>query len=143
MKVRILAYICIFSLYVSLGSYSVFAQDNLYEEIQKHAKQYEIAPQNAMIDKIWKATPGYNGRQVDMEASYNNMKKLKKFDQKHLEFKEVSPSVHLEDLSPAPIYRGHPNKKMVGLTINVAWGNEYLPRILEILKKHDVKATFF
>lgn len=77
MKVRILAYICIFSLYVSLGSYSVFAQDNLYEEIQKHAKQYEIAPQNAMIDKIWKATPGYNGRQVDMEASYNNMKKLK------------------------------------------------------------------
>ena len=49
----------------------------------------------------------------------------------------------LEDLSPAPIYRGHPNKKMVGLTINVAWGNEYLPRILEILKKHDVKATFF
>ena len=32
---------------------------------------------------------------------------------------------------------------MVGLTINVAWGNEYLPRILEILKKHDVKATFF
>ena len=44
-------------LYVSVGSYSVFAQDNLYEEIQKHAKQYEIAPQNAMIDKIWKATP--------------------------------------------------------------------------------------
>ncbi len=120
-----------------------FAQDHLYEEIQKHAKQYEIAPQNAMIDKIWKATPGYNGRQVDMEASYNNMKKLKQFDQKHLEFKEVSPSVHLEDLSPAPIYRGHPDKKMVGLTINVAWGNEYLPRILEILKKHDVKATFF
>ena len=32
---------------------------------------------------------------------------------------------------------------MVGLTINVAWGNEYLPRILKILKKHDVKATFF
>ncbi|WP_242308558.1 polysaccharide deacetylase family protein [Bacillus cereus group sp. BfR-BA-01524] len=143
MKVRILAYICIFSLYVSLGSYSVFAQDNLHKEIQKHAKQYEIAPQNAMIDKIWKAIPGYNGRQVDIEASYNNMKKLKEFDQKYLEFKEVSPSVHLEDLSPAPIYRGHPNKKMVGLTINVAWGNEYLPRILEILKKHDVKATFF
>ena len=68
-------------LYVSAGSYSVFAQDHLYEEIQKHAKQYEIAPQNAMIDKIWKATPGYNGRQVDMEASYNNMKKLKQFDQ--------------------------------------------------------------
>ena len=31
------------------------------------------------------------------------MKKLKEFDQKYLEFKEVSPSVHLEDLSPAPL----------------------------------------
>ncbi|WP_242307991.1 polysaccharide deacetylase family protein [Bacillus cereus group sp. BfR-BA-01331] len=143
MKARILAYIFIFSLYMGCGSYSVFAQDNLHEEIQKHVKQYEIMPQNAMIDKIWKATPGYNGKQVDIEASYNNMKKIKKFDQKQLEFKEVSPSVHLEDLPPAPIYRGHPHKRMVGLTINVAWGNEYLPRILEILKKHDVKATFF
>ena len=65
-----------------------FAQDNLYEEIQKHAKQYEIAPQNAMIDKIWKATPGYNGRQVDMEASYNNMKKLKEFDQNTLNLRK-------------------------------------------------------
>ncbi|MGR5913936.1 hypothetical protein ACT7DA_11455 [Bacillus pacificus] len=52
-------------------------RDHLYEEIQKHAKQYEIAPQNAMIDKIWKATPGYNGRQVDMEASYNNNEEIK------------------------------------------------------------------
>ena len=42
MKVRILAYICIFSLYVSLGSYSVFAQDNLHEEIQKHAKNMRL-----------------------------------------------------------------------------------------------------
>ena len=133
MKVRILAYICIFSLYVSLGSYSVLHKITCMKKF-KSMQKYEIAPQNAMIDKIWKATPGYNGRQVDIEASYNNMKKLKEFDQKYLEFKEVSPSVHLEDLSPAPIYRGHPNKKMVGLTINVAWGNEYLPRILEILK---------
>ncbi len=82
MKTRILAYICIF-FYMSVQVLILFfAQDHLYEEIQKHAKQYEIAPQNAMIDKIWKATPGYNGRQVDMEASYNNMKKLKQFDQK-------------------------------------------------------------
>ena len=110
MKVRILAYICIFSLYVSLGSYSVLHKITCMKKF-KSMQKYEIAPQNAMIDKIWKATPGYNGRQVDIEASYNNMKKLKEFDQKYLEFKEVSPSVHLEDLSPAPIYRGHPNKR--------------------------------
>ena len=38
MKARILAYIFIFSLYMGCGSYSVFAQDNLHEEIQKACK---------------------------------------------------------------------------------------------------------
>lgn len=143
MRTRIFICISIFFFCIGVCSYSVFANDDLYEEIQKQAKLHLIAPQNAMIDKIWKATPGYNGKEIDIEASYNNMKKLKKFDEKQLVFQEISPSVHLEDLSPSPIYRGHPQKKMVGLTINVAWGNEYLPRILETLKKHDVKATFF
>ncbi len=31
----------------------------------------------------------------------------------------------------------------VSLTINCAWGNEDIPEILNILKIHDVKATFF
>lgn len=143
MRTRIFVCVSIFFFCIGVCSYAVFANDDLYEEIQKQAKLHLITPQNAMIDKIWKATPGYNGKEIDIEASYNNMKKLKKFDEKQLVFREISPSVHLEDLSPSPIYRGHPQKKMVGLTINVAWGNEYLPRILETLKKHDVKATFF
>lgn len=143
MRTRIFVCIAIISFCIGLCSYSVFATDTLYEEIQTKAKQYSIAPQNAVIDKIWKATPGYNGKEVDIEASYNNMKKTKEFNEKQLVYREVSPTTHLEDLAPSPIYRGHPHKKMIGLTINVAWGNEYLPRILETLKKHDVKATFF
>lgn len=143
MRTRIFVFIAIFLFCIGLCSYSVLANDDLYEKIQKQAKQYSIAPQNAIIDKIWKATPGYNGKEVDIEASYNYMKNIGNFDEKHLVYREVSPSIHLEDLSPSPIYRGNPNKKMVALTINVAWGNEYLPRILETLKKHNVKATFF
>ncbi|WP_242144557.1 MULTISPECIES: polysaccharide deacetylase family protein [unclassified Bacillus cereus group] len=143
MKTRIFIYLAAFLFCTGLFSSSVFANDELYAEIQKQAKQYFIAPQNAVIDKIWKATPGYNGKEVDVEASYKNMKKLQKFNEKQLVFREISPTIHLEDLAPAPIYRGHPQKKMIGLTINVAWGNEYLPRILETLKKHNVKATFF
>ncbi|UOY94463.1 polysaccharide deacetylase family protein [Ectobacillus sp. JY-23] len=119
------------------------ATEGLYEEIKSKANQYEKAPQNAVVDKIWKAMPGYNGLEVDIEASYQNMKKQQRFDPKRLVYKEIAPSVHLRDLPPAPIYRGHPDKKMIALTINVAWGNEYLPVMLEILKKHNVCATFF
>ncbi|MCP8969043.1 polysaccharide deacetylase family protein [Ectobacillus ponti] len=115
----------------------------LYAEIQEKAKKYYIPAQDAVVDKVWKATPGYNGRLVDVQASYESMKKGKVFDENKLVFQEVRPKVHLQDLPPAPVYRGHPDKKMTALTVNVAWGNEYIPSMLEILKKHKVKATFF
>jgi len=118
-------------------------RDKLYETIVKQAKQYEIPAQDAVIDKVWKATPGYNGLAVDIDASYENMKKTGTFDERKLVFRQVPPRVHLDDLPPAPIYRGHPDKPMVSLLINVAWGEEYIPDMLETLKKHGVKATFF
>jgi probable sporulation protein (polysaccharide deacetylase family) len=117
--------------------------DQLYAEIVEKAKQYEIPPQDAVIDQVWKAIPGYNGLKVDVQASYENMKKGGQFDEQKLVYKQVPPHVHLDDLPPAPIYRGHPNKPMVAFLINVAWGNEYIPKMLDILKKHHVKTTFF
>ncbi|MBS4217702.1 polysaccharide deacetylase family protein [Bacillus sp. FJAT-49711] len=115
----------------------------LYNLIVKAADYYQIEPQNAKIDRVWKAMPGYNGIKVDIEASYQNMKKDKKYDEKKLVFVQIPPEVHLSDLSPSPIYRGHPEKPMVSFLINVAWGNEFLPSMLATLKKNKVHATFF
>jgi probable sporulation protein (polysaccharide deacetylase family) len=118
-------------------------EDPLYQSIVKNASTYEIPPSNAKIDRVWKAIPGYNGVTVDIEASYKNMKKIGTFNEKKLVYKQIEPSVHLSDLTPSPIYRGHPDKPMVSFIINVAWGNEYLPEMLAALKKHQVKASFF
>ena len=41
------------------------------------------------------------------------------------------------------IYAGDKTSKNVSLMINVYWGNEYLENMLEVLKKHNVKTTFF
>lgn len=115
----------------------------LYQEIVKNAPNFEVGASNATIDKIWKAIPGYNGLKVDIKSSYNNMKKEGKFDKSRLVFTEIKPEVHLDNLPPAPIYKGHPDKPMVSFIINVAWGNEYLSDILATLKKHHIYATFF
>ncbi|TDX46618.1 polysaccharide deacetylase family protein [Orenia marismortui] len=40
-------------------------------------------------------------------------------------------------------YQGPSGKKAMSLTINVAWGEEYLPSMLDTLDKYQVKATFF
>ena len=41
------------------------------------------------------------------------------------------------------IYAGDKNSNKVTLMINVYWGNEYLEKMLDTLKKYDVKTTFF
>lgn len=115
---------------------------SLYKEIQSYAKQHDIQPIDAKIDQVWKAIPGYNGRKVDVKASYKNMKKEEKFDRSKIVFKEIPPAVRLDDLEPQPIFRGNPEKKMVSFVINVAWGNEFIPSILDTLKEQNVKATF-
>ncbi|WP_175638888.1 polysaccharide deacetylase family protein [Metabacillus schmidteae] len=118
-------------------------RDKLYEEIATKADEYKIPAQNAEIHKVWKATPGYNGIEVDIDESYKKMKAKGSFDENLLVYRQVKPSVHLEDLNAEPIYRGHPDKPMVSFIINVAWGNEYIPDMLETLNKYHVKATFF
>lgn len=42
-----------------------------------------------------------------------------------------------------PIYQGNTGKKVVAITVNVDWGEEYIPEMLKILAKEDVKVTFF
>jgi peptidoglycan-N-acetylglucosamine deacetylase len=118
-------------------------QDPLFKEIVEKASRYEVPAIDAKIDPVWKATPGYNGLKVDVAASFKKMKKNGVFDETKLVLKQIEPKVKLKDLPPEPIYRGNPNKKMVSFIINVAWGNEYIPSMLETLKKHNVKATFF
>lgn len=118
-------------------------KDSLYQDIQSFNEQHEIKPIDAKIDRVWKAIPGYNGLSVNVKASYKRMEKSGVFDSKKVVYKEIPPNVHLEDLDPEPIYRGNPEKPMVTLLINVAWGNEYIPSILKTLNDHQVKATFF
>ncbi|WP_458413855.1 polysaccharide deacetylase family protein [Schinkia sp. CFF1] len=118
-------------------------QNPLYQEIEEKKYEYEIQPQDAKIDRVWKAMPGLNGLKVNVAESYDRMKKEGKFDPEKLVFDEVPPKVSLTDLPPSPIYRGHPEKPMVTFLINVAWGNEYIPLMLKTLEKHHITATFF
>lgn len=114
----------------------------LMNQIKAYAKTQNEQPIDAKIDRVWKAIPGYNGRAVNLNASYNNMKADNKFDPAKIVYQEVSPKVHLSDLPAQPIYRGNPNKPMVALLINVSWGNEYIAPILKTLNEYHVKATF-
>jgi probable sporulation protein (polysaccharide deacetylase family) len=123
------------------------SEDPLMTWIKSEASKRGELPIDAVIDRIWKAIPGYNGRVVDVQATYQIAKSIGSIPRADDSFpwiyRVVKPKVNLEDLPLQPIYRGNPAKPMVSLMINVAWGDEYLLPMLDILKETDVKATFF
>ncbi|WP_449353936.1 polysaccharide deacetylase family protein [Virgibacillus natechei] len=121
----------------------VKTSDTLYQEIQAKSSDYSLPPQNAYIDSVWNKTPGRNGVEVNIEASHEKMKEEGTFNESLLVYEQIPPEITLEDLEVSPIYRGHPEKDMVSFLINVSWGTEHIPDILNILKDNNVKATFF
>jgi probable sporulation protein (polysaccharide deacetylase family) len=118
-------------------------EDALAREIKQLAEQIEQPPINAKIDRVWKAIPGYNGLQVDVQKSYELSQKMGRVNLDTLVIDEIEPDVQLADLSPSPIYRGNPKKPMVSFMVNVAWGTEYVTEMLDIFEQHGVKVTFF
>ncbi|GAA4701140.1 polysaccharide deacetylase family protein [Brevibacillus fulvus] len=117
--------------------------EELRQQIKAWAKERTEPPINARLDRVWKAIPGYNGREVDIEASLDKMQRSGKASPEQLVYRQVNPQITLEQLGAQPIYRGNPQKPAVSFMVNVAWGNEYLESILDTLDKHQVKTTFF
>ncbi|CAM3935256.1 polysaccharide deacetylase family protein [Paenibacillus alkaliterrae] len=128
---------------ISKAIYSESVKLELLQIIKSEAEKRKIAPVNAKIDRVWKAIPGYNGLEVDVDKSLEATLLAPASNTIRYVYREVKPKISLEDLGPYPIYRGNPNKKMISLMINVAWGNEYIDSILNTLKRENVKATFF
>src|SRR5689334_6725317 len=64
-------------------------RDELYQEIANKAAGYYVAPEDAKIDRVWKAIPGRNGIEVDIEASYRKMKVDGHFNEEKLVLKQI------------------------------------------------------
>lgn len=118
-------------------------KDPLYKKITIANEKLTEPPEDAWVDRVWKKTPGRNGISINIEDSFRKMKKEDKYDPSLLVYEQTPPDVNIDDLPAAPIYRGHPEKNMVSFLINVSWGTEHIPAILQVLKKHHIKATFF
>ena len=118
------------------------ANNDLRLRIETAAAKLNAPPVDAVVDRVWKAIPGYNGLEIDVESTYRNALLAPKEPIK-LVYRQIEPKVSLNELGAEPIYRGNPAKPMVSLMINVAWGNQYIVPMLDILDEENVKATFF
>ncbi|MEK4040367.1 polysaccharide deacetylase family protein [Paenibacillus sp. FSL L8-0493] len=116
--------------------------NDLRTRIEIAAAKLNAPPVNAVVDRVWKAIPGYNGLEIDVESTYRNALLAPKEPIKFV-YRQIEPQISLNQLGAEPIYRGNPAKPMVSLMINVAWGNEYIVPMLDVLDEENVKVTFF
>ncbi|WP_309122978.1 polysaccharide deacetylase family protein [Paenibacillus sp.] len=115
----------------------------LYDRVAAAAEKLRTEPIDAKEDPVWKAIPALNGREVDVDATFEAAVKNGGKEPIPFVFREIPAKVTLDDLGPLPIYKGNPRKPMVSLMINVAWKEENLPGMLKTLRDENVKATFF
>lgn len=115
--------------------------DDLMTKIKEEKGNYEIEPIDAVIinDEI---IPGLNGKAVNENKSYRNMKRVNEFNPNLLEYTQVKPNISLEKNFQKYIVSGNPKKKMVSLLFLVN-GEVEIENILEILKQKKIKGNFF
>lgn len=139
-----------------LGVFALFAISLLYTEqavtvvrqlddfmikINEVKEQYEIKPIDAIItnDEI---IPGLNGRKVDADKSYRNMKRAGQFNPNLFEYYSVKPTISLKNNYQKYVISANPKKNTISLVFIVNDSGDVLS-VLEILKQKKVTATFF
>jgi len=115
--------------------------DPVMKQIEQEASRYQIDPMNAYIlgDEI---VPGLNGKKVNIEKSYQDMKKINQYRSSMLVFDEVSPEIPLEEQYDKYVIQGNSTKSQVSLIFKIEDFN-YLDQLVNILSEKEVVATFF
>lgn len=112
--------------------------------VQSVADMLRVPAVNAEVDEVTGGVvPGLDGSFVDVEGTVAAILAAKKGERTEPLLKTLKAAVTLADFPQKPVYRGNPAKNQVTFLVNVAWGNEFLPELLQVLKEAEAKATFF
>lgn len=88
----------------------------LKKQILTYKENNNISPIDAKIEKE-NVIPGINGKSVDVNKSYNEMKYQNKFNESSIVYKEEPPDVSIDDYPNIIITRGNPEKKSTSIII--------------------------
>lgn len=114
-------------------------QDPIMIELESIKNKYYQAPVNAII-KGNTIIPGISGKEIDIDKSYSNIKKVGYFDIKLLKYKKVKPSLSLVHNQDKYIIQGNPIRNQVSLLF-ILDTNDKVEQLNTIIK--DTKVNYF
>ncbi len=92
-------------------------KDPLMQEIKSKQNKYYKEPIDAIITNKT-IIPGISGTKLNINASYQKLKKIKKFDSSSLIIDKVKPSISLTNNIDKYIINGNLNKKNISIIIS-------------------------
>lgn len=117
-------------------------EHELYDALISISEGETVEVQNASYD--WHSNivyPEIIGKVIDIGATISSLMQAPVNSQVEFSLIYVIPSITQAHFSP--FYHGATDEQKVSLMINVDWGNEYIPSMLETFKRYDVLTTWF
>ena len=114
--------------------------DDIMTEIKEESKKYDKEAIDAKIDGNI-IIPGLNGKKVDINKSYNKMKKIGIYNSNYLNYETIYPKKSLTKIYDKYIEKGNKEKKMVSFIFLIK-KNDNIEKIIKIIKKQKIKVTF-
>lgn len=131
-----------FSFFYTEKTVSVVKElDNIMIQIKEEQNSYKVEAINAYINGNT-IIPGISGKEINIDKSYQRMRRLGKYNANLLEYQKVKPSISLKDNKDKYIISGNKTKKMVSLVFLVD-GLDNINTILQILNSNGIKGNFF
>lgn len=139
--IGMISLICVSFIFTERTANVVKEVDNLMVEIKQKSSQYSEKAIDATIDNDT-IIPGLNGKIVDENGSYNQMKRVGTFNDSLLKYKQLTPTVTISNNYNKYVISGNIKKKDVSLIFLVT-GNTSINDILNIINNMKIKATFY
>lgn len=105
--------------------------DYLMKVIKEQSETYKIESENAKVEDNT-IIPGLNGRNVNNNKSYDNMKRLGEFNENLLIYDLVLPEISVKNNYNKYIIGGNPKKNMVSIIFKVS-PNSNIDNVLNIV----------
>ena len=115
--------------------------DPIMKEIEKNINSKRVEPVNGIIENNTFLV-GSSGKEVNVETSYEKMKRIKEYSDKFLEYTNITPTISKEKNYDKLIIGNITKERKISLIFNTNDINS-IKQIAYILKENNACATFY
>lgn len=115
--------------------------DNLMIDLKNKSNDYLIEPKNAIINDNT-IIPGKYGKEIDIDKSYKNMKRINEYNENMLEYKLIKPEISIKNNYDKYIISGRKDENKISLILIVK-DNTNIEYLRKLSKEKNIKFNFF